>query len=244
MTANATRADASENNLLRSLSESDFGLLADSLESTRLATGTVLHDVGQDVRHCYFPVGESVASFVVPMENGVSVEAAIVGREGAVGGVVSQGRLPAYSRCVAQFGGEFFRIETRRLEELKSQSVNLRHLFARYSDCFIAQVFQSAACNAVHSIEARSARWLLAALDRTGSDRVALTQEQFGQMLGVGRSYVSRVLQTIKARGLIDLRRGGISLTNVAGLVELECECNSLIREHFEKVLRGVYPND
>jgi DNA-binding MarR family transcriptional regulator len=174
--------------------------------------------------------------------DGQAIETALIGREGAVGGMVSQGHLPAYARAEVQFGGLFFRMALSQLELAKTRSLTLRHLFARYADCLIAQVFQSVACNAAHSIEQRTAKWLLAAIERSGTHHVALTQEQLSAMLGVGRSYLSRVIQGLKEREIIETRRGRIGVSDVGRLRALSCECNGAVSRHFNDVLAGVYP--
>lgn len=206
-------------------------------------SGTVLYEPGDDVRFAYFPCGPSLISFMVMMSDGREVETGLVGREGAAGGIVSNGHLPAFSRAVVQAGGSFLRIETAALEEVKSQSSAMRHLFARYADCLLAQIFQSVACNAVHTIEQRTARWILAAVDRTGGSDVSMTQEQLAEMLGVGRSYVNRILNILKDEGILETRRGGLKISNLKALQHTACECTDAIRHHFEHVLKGVYPN-
>ena len=165
----------------------------------------------------------------------------MVGREGAVGGIVSQGHLPAFSRAVVHGGravsahrGCSARRETAHLEQAKLASLTLRHLFARYADCLLAQVFQSVACNAAHTIEQRTAKWLLAALDRTGEREVPLTQEQLAAMLGVGRSYISRVIQALKAEGALMTRRGGLGCATPRCCAGLTCGCDEAVRAHFE----------
>lgn len=120
--------------------------------------------------------------------------------------------------------------------------MTLRPLFARYADCLMAQVFQSVACNAAHSIEQRTAKWLLAAIERTGEPQVALTQEQLAAMLGVGRSYLSRVIQDLRSRGIVETKRARIGVRNVEALRALACECNATACRHFDEVLKGVYP--
>jgi CRP-like cAMP-binding protein len=122
--------------------------------------------------------------------------------------------------------------------------MTLRHLLARYADCLMAQVFQSVACNAAHSIEQRTAKWLLAAIERTGAPDVALTQEQLAAMLGVGRSYLSRIIGDLKERGVIETRRARMGIRDTEKLRTLACECNSAVSRHFDDVLRGVYPAD
>lgn len=235
---------APPNNLLRALHQDDLVLLQPHLESQRVEVGRVLFEPGDQVRYVYFPCGPTLISFMVLLEDGRGIETAMVGREGAVGGIVSQGRLPAYSRTVVQFPGPLLRMGALELEQAKTRSPSLRHLFARYADCLMAQVFQSVACNAAHSIEQRTAKWLIAALDRTGDHDVPLTQEQLASMLGVGRSYISRVIKQLKDRGILETRRGGVRVTQAGGLDRIACGCNRAVRSHFDDVLRGVYPGE
>ncbi|MEZ5736931.1 MAG: Crp/Fnr family transcriptional regulator [Novosphingobium sp.] len=177
------------------------------------------------------------------LESGVSVETVMVGREGALGGIVSQGNMPAYARSCVMHEGEFYRISATNLEKAKSHSINIRHLFARYADCLMAQVFQSVACNAIHTIEQRAAKWLCAAVERTGDSEIAMTQEQLASMMGIGRSYASRVIQRFKADGLVKTRRGGLDVLDHDRLLLHACSCNEMVAEHFNTVLHGVYPD-
>ncbi len=170
------------------------------------------------------------------------MEAALIGREGAIGGVVSEGRLPAYARAEVQSAGLFLRVPSKELERAKRESPAIRGLFSRYADCVLAQVFQSVACNAVHTVEQRTAKWLLAGMDRTGESTISLTQEQLAGMLGVGRSYLTRVLNEMKAKGLVGTERGMIGISNRAQLERVSCRCNETFRSHFRTVLEGVYP--
>jgi biotin operon repressor len=234
--------DPLANNLLRALRPDDIVLLMPWLEACAARAGDVLYEPGDQVRYAYFPCGPCLVSFMVLLEDGRGVETALVGREGAVAGIVSQGRLPAYARAMVQFPGPLYRVEVGNLERVKMQSPTLRQLFARYADCMMAQIFQSVACNAVHSIEQRTAKWLVAALDRTGDHDVPLTQEQLAAMLGVGRSYISRVVQTLKTRGVLETRRGGVRIQQLDELQRLACGCNAAVRRHFDDVLQGVYP--
>ncbi|SEI40702.1 Crp/Fnr family transcriptional regulator [Frateuria terrea] len=238
------RVERPANNLLRALRAEDLSLLTPHLSPWFADTETVLYEPGDTVQTVYFPCGPSLVSYVVMLEDGRGVETALVGREGALGGIVSQGRLPAYARGLVQFPGPFYRIESRALEEAKAQSATLRYLFARYADCLLAQVFQSVACNATHTIEQRVAKWLTAALDRTGDHDVPLTQEQLASMLGVGRSYISRVVQNMKSRGVLETRRGGVRVRDRDQLHQLSCGCNDAVRAHFDDVLKGVYPTE
>jgi hypothetical protein len=231
------------NNLLRRLSISDFALIAPHLAQEEAVANELLYNPGDDVGTVHFPCGPSLATFMVPNEDGRDVETILVGREGAVGGIVSEGFLPAYTRIVVKFGGPFVRLKVGRLKTAKDKSPTLHNVFARYADCMLAQTFQSTACNAIHSIEQRTAKWIISAMERTEGDNVVpLTHEQLATLLGVGRSYTSRVMQAFKAEGVLETRRGSILVLNPAALRMRACRCNESVKAHFEDVLRGVYP--
>ena len=202
----------------------------------------MLFEPGAFVDHTYFPCGPSLASFCIMFADGESVETALVGRAGAVGGIVSQGRLPAFAKAIVYQAGTFIRIETAKLEDAKLKSLAIRHLFARYADCLLAQVFQATACNAAHSIEQRTAKWLITTLERTGQESVPLTQEQLASMLGVGRSYVNRVIKRWQGEGVLKWKRGTLDVLKFYALKSRQCDCNSAVRAHFDEVLAGVYP--
>lgn len=232
------------NNLLSALRADDSEILRPLTSSWWGDFGDVLFEPGDTVRYVYFPCGPSLISYLVILDDGRPLEVALIGREGAAGGIVSQGRLPAYAKADVQFPGPFLRIELDKLEEAKSRSLTLRHLFARYADCLFAQIFQAVACNAAHTIEQRTAKWLISAMDRTGAPEIPLTQEQLASMLGVGRSYISRILGSLKQRSIIETRRGSMVVADLDRLKAIACRCNDCVRRHFDDVLRGVYPSE
>ncbi len=229
------------NDLLGVLRLADLAPLAAIIEELQLDAGTTIHAPGDIVDHCYLPTGAAMSSFLVAVDRGAAVETILIGREGALGGIVSQGTLPAYARASVLHGGTFLRIPLGELERVKRQVPAVSHLFSRYADCVMAQVFQSIACNAAHAIEQRAARWLSAAVDRIGGNRVTMTQEQLAGMMGIGRSYASRVLQRFKQDGLLRTRRGGIEVLDRAGLRARACTCDDRVQAHFDKVLNGLY---
>jgi DNA-binding transcriptional regulator YhcF (GntR family) len=238
-------ADRPCNNLLRRLSAGDFALIAPHLVREKARSNTPLYNPGDDVDTVHFPCGASLVSYLVASEDGRDVETILVGREGAVGGIVSLGYLPAYTRMTVKFGGPFVRLPIARLDEAKTTSPSLRNVFARYADCLLAQMFQSTACNAAHSIEQRTAKWIISAMERTNGDNVVpLTHEQLATLLGVGRSYASRVIQIFKSEGVLETRRGSILVRNREALQKRACLCNENVKNHFEEVLRGVYPTE
>jgi transcriptional regulator with XRE-family HTH domain len=234
--------DPSANSLLGALAPQDRQLLTERLTPVDLRTGDIIYQPGDDVRFALFPCGPTLLAFRVALDDGRSVETTLVGREGALGGIVSRGRLPAFARADVQFGGPALKGEVAALEAAKRQAPALDGLFARYADCLLAQVFQAVACNAAHTIEQRAAKWLIAAAERTGAPRLLLTQDQLAAMLGVGRSYVTRVLRSLRERRLVETRRGALHLLDVDGLERLACGCHHAVRRHFDEVLAGVYP--
>ena len=241
----ATDVEPPYNNLLRRLSPGDFALVARHLSLEEARADDLLYNPGDDVEIVHFPCGPSLASYLVANDDGRDVETILVGREGAVGGIVSQGYLPAYTRIMVKFGGPFARLHVGKLNAAKAKSATLSNVFSRYADCMLAQIFQSTACNAIHSIEQRTAKWILSAMERIdGSEVVPLTHEQLSTLLGVGRSYTSRVMQTFKAEGVLETRRGSILVRNREALRMRACLCNESVKNHFEEVLRGVYPTE
>jgi hypothetical protein len=232
------------NNLLRRLNAADYALLAPHVAQDDAKPNELLYSPGDNVQTVYFPCGPTLVSYMVPNEDGRDVETILIGREGAVGGIVSQGFLPAYTRIMVKFAGPVGRLNIAKLDAAKASSPSLRNVFARYADCMLAQIFQSTACNAIHSIEQRTAKWIISAMERTdGNNTVPLTHEQLATLLGVGRSYVSRVIQTFKAEGVLETRRGAILVRNPDALRRHACLCNEAVKNHFEEVLRGVYPD-
>jgi Crp-like helix-turn-helix domain len=237
------RDEWKSNNLLSVLRHDDLELLLPHFRTLTTDTNAVLYDHGQNVETVYFPRDTTLASFMISTEDGTIVEALIVGREGAVGGIVSQGRLPAYSRTMVQHGGDFLTLPVSILDDAKKKSRTLDNLFARYADCVLAQILQSTACNAAHNIEQRTAKWIVSAMERTHDDEVPLTQERLSSMLGVGRSYVSRVMARFKDDGILMVRRGHILIRDKARLEARACHCNETVKAHFNDVLKGVYPD-
>jgi len=230
------------NRLLDSLSLRDLRVLMPSLQHLTLDRGTVLLEPGEDVVQVYFPGPGTVAALVLTMHNGKSAEAAMIGMEGALGGVISEGNKPAFARGVAEIAGPALALSTDALESAKERSPSLRDHFARYADCLLAQVLQSVACNAVHDFDSRLARWLLAAQDRCGHTELKVTQEFLSEMLGVRRTYATRIAGILEARGSIRRGRGTITIVDRAKLERQACECYGYLRRHFEHLLPGVYP--
>jgi hypothetical protein len=232
------------NELLRRLNPRDFALISPHLDQFHASADRVLYNPGDPVESVHFPCGTSAAAFVVAIDDGREFDAVLIGREGAAGGIINHGSLPAFSRITVRFPGPFVRLPVARLEAAKGRSRSLAGLFARYADCLLAQIIQSAACNATHSIEQRAAKWIIATAERTDRDQVPLTHEQLGMLLGVGRSYVSRVIQKFKAARLVETRRKAFLVKNAKGLQAKACLCDAVSKRHFDEVMDGLYPKE
>ncbi len=217
--------------------------IASALDHMDLDRGASLFEPGDDVAHAFFPLEGAAVSLVLPMHNGGAVEAATIGREGAVGGIVSLGLKPAYTRAMVQIGGRAQRIAIPKLEASKQRNPQVHNILVRYADCLTAQVLQSVGCATVHTLEARCARWLLMAQDRSGSPDIPLTHEALADMFGVARTYVSKIAKLLQKRGAISYRRGVVHVQSRDQLREASCECYAAVRNHFERVLPGAYPH-
>lgn len=224
------------NRLLSTFDAEARGLIEPAGTMIDVRPGDIVLDRGDQVGASLFPVGQTMISMGVELMGGRSVEVASIGREGAVGGIVSCGHAPAFSRAEVLVGGSAFKVPMRALEEAKSRSPFIANLFCRFSDYLLSQVMQSAACNTFHSIPERAARWLLHAQDRAG-DRIELTQEAFAGLLGVQRTTVNAVVQALHDEGLIATGRGVVRVTDRAGLKRRSCECYQRLEDHFGAVI-------
>lgn len=230
------------NRLLSLLPRAVLDGLTPHLQLVRLEVGDVLFAPGDEISHTWFPLNRTIIALVVPMQDGRAVEAATIGREGTVGGVVSLGHKPAFCFARVQVPGEALRLSLKKLEAAKLQAPRLHDLLVRYADCLIAQVLQSVGCATLHGLEARTARWLLTIHDRLDSPDLPLTQEALAEMLGVARTYMSRIARSLQKRGAVTYSRGVIHIRNRDVLEKVTCECYGAVRRHFDRVCPGAYP--
>lgn len=224
------------NRLLATFPEEARALLEPFGELVHLEPGDIVLRRGEDVRATLFPIGPTMISMAVELAGGRTAEVASIGLRGAVGGIISCGHAPAFTRATVLVGGLAYRVPMKALEDAKRRSSFISNLFCRFSDYLLAQVTQSVACNAYHSIPQRAARWLLHAQDRAG-DRIALTQESFAGLLGVQRTTVNAVLRELLDENLISSGRGVIRITDRAGLKRRACECYQRLEDHFSAVI-------
>jgi CRP-like cAMP-binding protein len=228
------------NRLLAALAPEDRAAVEAHLEIIDLARGRVLYESRDTIRHAYFP-HTSVISLLAVLEDGGSAEVALFGCEGVLGVASSIVTRESFGRYIVQLPGTASRIAMDRMQEVLDARPAVRELLRRYGEALLQQTFQTVACNALHSVEARCCRWILSMHDRMNEDTLPLTHEFLAEMLGVQRSTVSLVTRTLQTAGLISQSRGVIAVTDRAGLEETACECYGTIRRTFERLLPGTY---
>lgn len=224
------------NRLLSTFSREARALIEPYGTTIELDGGDTVLERGVQVASSLFPVGPTMVSMVVELSGGRTVEVASIGNEGAVGGIVSCGHAPAFSRAEVLIPGPAFKVPMEALEDAKSRSPFIGNLFCRYSDYLLSTVMQSVACNAFHSISERAARWLLHVQDRAG-DRIELTQEALASLLGVQRTTVNAVIKELSSDGLIRSSRGAVRVIDRAGLKRRACECYQRLNDHYAAVI-------
>ncbi len=231
----ATRTDnggnAISNVLLLSLGDGEYNSIRPYLEPADLPHHSLLYDPGEKIRYAYF-LNEGMASLVVVTKDGHSVEVGIVGREGMVGLPILAGLQSAYFRAIMQISGRGVRIPSAVLEEFLSSVPELRHALEKYAIMQGFQVGQIAACNRLHDLDQRLARWLLMCQDRVNSDSIRLTHDFLAQMLGSGRPSVSLAAAILERAGVIENLRGRMKILNRKQLENAACECYGVI-QHF-----------
>jgi CRP-like cAMP-binding protein len=218
------------NRILFSLPLAEIARLQANLEPIVLPQSMDLLTPHANVLYAYF-LEEGMASIVVTMRDGTSVEVGIVGREGLVGLPVlfSTGQIPTHT--FMQIGGSGFRIKAQHLKAEFDRSGKLRETCGRYFQSHLVQVSTTAACNRVHKIDARLARWLLLCQDRTTLKMLPLTHEFLAQMLGTGRATVSLAAEILQRSKLIAYSRGKVDILDRRGLEGAACECYQVIRK-------------
>jgi CRP-like cAMP-binding protein len=219
------------------LAPAEAAWLGARLESATLEIGQVVCAAGGSFRHVHFPE-TAVFSVINRMADGGAVEVGTVGHEGVVGLDVFLGAESSVNETIAQLPGTASRLPAATFEEAAAMHPELRRLLHRYTEAFMTQVAQTAACNRLHRIEARCARWLLMTHDRVGgAQRFPLTQEYLAIMLGVRRSGVTVAAGALRDAGLIRYSRGAIRVLDRAGLEAAACECYGIVRRHFDRLL-------
>lgn len=228
----------SENQILAALPRREFERLRERLDLIELGFGDVLMRQNEPIQYVYFP-RTGIVSLVATMPNQDTVEVGMVGREGMAGLSVFLGGEQAMLRVLVRAPGEAWRLSSRAFKEVCREGGQLPELLARYAQALLALVSQSAACNLLHSAEARLRRWLLMAHDRMASDEFYVTQEFIAGLLGVSRPTVSIVASSIQRAGHIQYRRGKVRILDRQGLEMQSCPCYNLICKEYGRLLRS-----
>lgn len=228
------------NHILNSIPETEYQLVLPHLEYVETPQHQILHEAGEKIEHAYF-LNEGMASLVVLTSDGRSVEVAIVGHEGIVGAPIAVGLRRGPYRSIMQIAGSGMRIESSVLEAKLQRMPELHLALNRYVLFQGLQVAQIAACNRLHEIEQRLARWLLMCQDRVESEYLPVTHEFLAQMLGTGRPSVSLAAGILQKAGIIENLRGTVRVLKRKELEAAACECYKTIQQ-FNRTLAAQTP--
>jgi CRP-like cAMP-binding protein len=224
------------NRLLNLLPEGDFQRLQPILKRVEFASGQVLYEARGSIDEIVFPIS-TVLSAVTVMHDGHAIEVATVGNEG-LSGLTAFGMVTTSPhRVFAQIPGAAWRVDTDLLNAECQRLPKLREVLTRYQQAFLFQVSQCVACNGLHVIVERCCRWLLMTHDRVDGDVLLLTHEFLSFMLGVRRSGITEVLQSLQQQGLVRYGQGKITVLNREGLENLACECYRSVRDEYDRLL-------
>ena len=230
------------NRLLGALPPSELALLTPYLERVQLEQRAQLFAPEQRIAHVYFP-DTAVISLVSRLEDGRSVEVGTAGSEGMAGLSLFLAEDTSSFEAFAQIAGTAHRMDAKEFVRLAATSEALHRMLLRYTQAFLTQVAQTAACNGAHLVEERCARWLLMTSDRVDGDEFALTHEFLAFMLGVRRAGVTVTMRALQDAGIIAYGRGRIGIVDRAALEAVSCECYRVVRDHFERLLPGELPS-
>ena len=224
------------NRLLAALPESDLDLLEPELEMITLDQDAVLSRAGDDIEYVVFPHSGAI-SLMIDMSDGQTVATAAIGREGAVGTLSVLGPSPSAITAVVRAAGTAVRIPASRFHVVFTRSPAIRRVIQTHIRAMLIQFQLGLACNALHPVEARMARWLLQLRDRVDHDELPLTQQALSQMLGVRRTTVTLLMRNLRARGAIRSDRRGLIEIDRVRLAAAACECHNAMRLEVEEIL-------
>lgn len=228
--------DFKQNALLGLLPKEDLVRLWPHLERVTLTLGQSLSESGRQMSHVYFPL-DSIVSLLCVMENGASTEIAVVGYEGVVGVSLFMGGETTPSRAIVQSAGDAYRLKGQLLKNEFYRAGAMQRLLLRYTQALITQMAQTAVCNRHHSVDQQLCRWLLLSLDRLPGNELVMTQELIANMLGVRREGVTESAGKLQKAGLISYNRGHITVLDRPGLEARVCECYSVVKREYDRLL-------
>ncbi len=224
------------NRILKALPSEEYERLSPYLEPVSMPFGEILYHPDERITHVYFP-NRGTVSLISNFDDGRSVEVGMVGNEGMFGVCVFLGSISTPLLAQVQLPGAGLRMRTDVLKREFKKGGQLQDLLLRYTQAFITQIAQTAACNRAHSIEGRLAKWLLMCEDRANSKELELTHDFISMMLCARRAGVTEAALGLKSSGLIDYRRGHLTIRDREGLESVTCECYAVVKKEFERLI-------
>lgn len=228
-----------KNSILAGLDDSGASSMMRNGELVSLALRDKIYEPEKPIRDVYFPL-DSVLSIVTRMQDGNQIEVGTIGREGMSAFPLLLGASSTANDCYCQVRGSAIKVSTKLFRDMSARNAGFRQLLDRYLQAYVNMLGQLAACNRLHSVYERCARWLLMTHDRVNFDEIALTHEYLAMMLGTGRSGVTIAAATLQQAGFIRYAHGKIEILDRAGLENASCECYQVAREQFAGLLRYV----
>jgi CRP-like cAMP-binding protein len=226
-----------ENLLLRALPDNVYQRLVPDLKRVSIERGYVLHRPGETIDVLHFPL-DCVISVTITMADGKTAETGVIGNREVAGiNAFMGGRETTQTEYIAQLPGEALKIRAAPLREEFSRNSEMRDVMLKYTQAYVAQISQNAACNRLHEARSRYARWMLETRDRVESDNIELTQEFISQMLGVRRASVNQIGTTFEKAGVIHTSRGRTSILDHATLEAASCECYRVLKDEYDRLL-------
>lgn len=224
-----------KNILLKALSKQSSPLIT-KLQPVDLKQRDILYDVGSTIDYIYF-LEDAVGSLLTLMQDGSAIEAGMIGFEGVIGVSALLGETESQQHVVIQLPGKAHRIKASLVKKEFEENIDFRNAILRFVDAFIDSGSQSTACNRLHQVEPRCARWLLMSSDRTRSNSLPLTQEYLAFMVGVRRSGVSEAATNLQRLGYIRYKKGQIEIVDRPGLKSVSCECYHIDHDRFKRLI-------
>ncbi|MCC5655079.1 Crp/Fnr family transcriptional regulator [Nostoc sp. XA013] len=227
-----------KNLLLAALSPDVYEHLKNNMEQVELSSGSILSRPNESINEVYFPL-TCLISVTVTMMDGMTVEAGVVGSREMVGiNAFMGGQETTQTQYIVQVPGKAVRMKAHLLLSEFDTNKSLRDVMLKYTQAYMAQISQNVACNGLHTIEKRMARWLLESSERLYSDEMFLSHEFLSNMLGVRRSGVTETAHILEKKGLIECSRKRIKIIDRQGLEESSCECYGVIKQEYDRLLR------
>lgn len=231
--------NALQNHLLSALPDEEYSLIKSQLEPVTLKLGQVIYESGDKLSHVYFPT-TAVISLLYIMENGGTAEIGIAGNNGLIGYALFMGGETTSSRAVVQIAGDAVRMTGPDVKSAFARGGVFQKVLLRYTQSLITQISQTAVCNRLHSVEQQLCRWLLINHDQLPADKIVMTHDLIANMLGVRREGVSLAAARLKEVGVIEYKRGTITVLDREKLESVACECYQVVRDEYDRLL-GAY---